>query len=110
MSKKTAAQPPRTEKPNNTDTYTHLASGIRRLNEQYGNLPFDSVFSAFMGAGGGVWGRVLQNMPNIQNARVKAINTRPANFDKDKIAEMVQTPGNTSNRFALFPLPLRRAR
>lgn len=76
---------------NNTDTWAELAKSIKRLNGQYGSIGMGSIFSAWTAAGGM---NILNNWPQIQNARVKGINTRAADYSKDQIAEMVQTPGD----------------
>ena len=75
---------------NNTDTWAELAKSIKRLNGQYGSLGMGSIFSAWTAAGGI---NLLNSWPQIQNARVKGVNTRAADFGKDEIAKMVQTPG-----------------
>lgn len=81
---------------NNTDTWAELAKSIRRLNGQYGSMGMGSIFSAWTAAGGF---NLLNSWPQIQNARIKGINTKAADYTKDQIAEMVQTPG--SNERAL---------
>lgn len=75
----------------NNDTWAELAKGIKRLNGQYGSLGMGSIFSAWTAAGGM---NFLTQWPQIQNARIKGVNTRAADFSKDEIAEMVQTPGS----------------
>lgn len=75
----------------NKDTYAELAKGIRRLNAQYGGMGIGSIFSAWTAAGGI---DLLNNWPQIQNARVKGVNTRAADYSKDEIAVMVQNPGS----------------
>lgn len=76
---------------NNTDTWAELAKSIKRLNGQYGSLGMGSIFSAWTAAGGM---NLLTSWPQIQNARVKGINTRAADYGKDEIAEMVMDPGS----------------
>lgn len=91
--KKTQESIQPTEKQNNADNYASLAQGMKQLSSEYGNLPIDSVFSAFMGAGGGkIWGTAFRGMPEIQNTRVKRINTTPADFSKDEISDMLENP------------------
>ena len=75
----------------NKDTYLELAKGIRRLNEQYGGLGMGSIFSAWTAAGGI---NLLNKWPQIQNARIKGVNTKAADYSKDQIADMVQAPGS----------------
>ena len=88
------AENPATEQ--NNDTWAELAKSIRRLNGQYGSMGMGSIFSAWTAAGGF---NLLNSWPQIQNARIKGINTKAADYTKDQIAEMVQTPG--SNERAL---------
>jgi len=73
----------------NTDTWAELAKGIKRLNGQYGSLGMGSIFSAWTAAGGM---SLFTSWPQIQNSRIKGINTRAADYTKDQIAEMVQNP------------------
>lgn len=75
----------------NTDTWAHLAQSIKSLNGQYGSLGMGSIFSAWTAAGGI---NLLNSWPQIQNARIKGVNTRAADYNKDQIAEMVQAPGS----------------
>ena len=78
------------EQQNNADSWAELAKSIKRLNGQYGSLGMGSIFSAWTAAGGI---NLLNNWPQVQNARLKGVNTRAADFTKDQIADMVQTPG-----------------
>lgn len=71
------------------DSYTALAQGISRLGQSYSDVPINDAFRAFIGAGGR---NMLLGWPDIQNRRVKNVNTRPANFSKDEIARMVENP------------------
>lgn len=81
---------------NNADTWAELAKSIKRLNGQYGSLGMGSIFSAWNAAGGM---NLLNQWPQIQNARLKGVNTRAADYSKDEIAEMVQN--TSSNERAL---------
>lgn len=67
----------------------YFARYMASLGQKYQALPMDSVYQAFMGAGG--MGYML-NWPYIQNKRVKSINSLPANFSKDDIEQMVAAP------------------
>lgn len=63
---------------------------FRGLMGNYGNLPMDAIYSA--------WGRALgywANQPNVQNARVKAINPLPADFTKEELGEFLRNPQNS---------------
>ena len=84
------AETPNTVEQNN-DTWAELAKGLRKLNGQYGSLGMGSIFSAWTAAGGI---NLLTQWPQIQNARIKGVNTRAADFNKDQIAEMVQAPSS----------------
>ena len=70
----------------NTDTWAELAKSIQRLNGQYGSLGMGSIFSAWTAAGGM---NLLNSWPQIQNARIKGVNTKAADYTKDQIVEMV---------------------
>lgn len=70
----------------NTDTWAELAKSIQRLNGQYGSLGIGSIFSAWTAAGGM---NLLNSWPQIQNARIKGVNTKAADYTKDQIVEMV---------------------
>lgn len=84
------AETPNTVEQNN-DTWAELAKGLRKLNGQYGSLGMGSIFSAWTAAGGI---NLLTQWPQIQNARIKGVNTKAADYSKDKIAEMVQAPSS----------------
>lgn len=84
------AETPNTVEQNN-DTWAELAKGIKRLNGQYGSLGMGSIFSAWTAAGGI---NLMNQWPQIQNARIKGVNTRAADYGKDEIAAMVQEPGS----------------
>lgn len=84
------AETPNTVEQNN-DTWAELAKGIKRLNGQYGSLGMGSIFSAWTAAGGI---NLMNQWPQIKNARIKGVNTRAADFGKDEIAAMVQEPGS----------------
>ena len=84
------AETPMVTEQNNPDTWAELAKSIKRLNGQYGSLGMGSIFSAWTAAGGM---SLFTSWPQIQIARIKGINTRAADFGKDEIAKMVQSPG-----------------
>lgn len=72
-------------------SFPEIFGAIRKLADEYGNLPMDSLISAFTGAFGRDYGYAGQD-PYTQNRRVKAISTRPANYSKNQIADMVKNP------------------
>lgn len=74
----------------NADSYTYLAKRMAEMGTQFKDVPFETVYRAFIGAGGA---NLMLNMPDVQNHRVRSINTMPAPYSKDQIAEMVKAPG-----------------
>ena len=93
--KKKAAQPEKAQHsaaatPENTDSYTYLAKRLAKMGQDFKDVPFEMVYRSFLGAGGA---NLMLNMPDVQNHRVRAINTLPANYSKDQIANMVKAPG-----------------
>lgn len=76
-------------KAHNADSYSALTEGMMRLNNMYGGMPFEDVYSAFVGAGGA---NMLAAWPNLQNRRVRTVNTQPAKYTKDDIEKMVGNP------------------
>ena len=84
--KKTAPEAP---KVNNLDSYNAFARHLAELRQKNGgNVPFEAAYASFLRAGG----IGFLNMPDVQNARVRQMSTRPANYTKDQIAEFVQNP------------------
>ena len=62
---------------------------FRGLMGNYADLPMDAIYSA--------WGRAMgywANQPNVQNARVKAINPLPADVTKEELGEFLRNPQN----------------
>lgn len=82
---KTAEAP----KLNNLDSYTAFARHLGELQKNSGgNVPFEAAYRSFLRAGG----MGFLNMPDVQNARVRQMNTRPADYTKDQIAKFVENP------------------
>lgn len=77
----------------NFDSYNYLGKRflgkMSGLANQYGDLPPDDVFNAYISAGGQ---NLLLAMPDIQNRRIKRINTRPADYGKNEIEAMISNP------------------
>lgn len=71
------------------NAWESFAAELQELKQNYAGLPFDSVYGAFMGAGGANW---LLNWPEIQNTRIKRINTLPGGYNKSQVEEMVAHP------------------
>lgn len=69
--------------------YPEIFGRLRTLAGEYGDLPMDTVTNAFMRASANTYTR---NNPYIQNRRVKAVNSLPVNYTKDKVAEMLTAP------------------
>lgn len=69
------------------DSYTYLARQMFNLSEKYKGASVEDVYGAFILSGGG---RLMNQWPDIQNRRVKTINSRPADYSKDDISEMVE--------------------
>lgn len=72
-------------------SFPEIFAAMRRMADEYGSLPMDKLIGAF----GNVMGysnRYIDGDPYTQNRRVKAIGTRPANYNKEQIAKMVQSP------------------
>ena len=70
-----------------TSSYAAISKRFSALAESYALLGMDHVFSAFSAAGRAFW-----NQPQIQNQRVKAISTLPADFTKDELGEFLRNP------------------
>lgn len=82
-----------TPKMNNLDSYTAFARHFNELRQQYGgNVPFEAAYRSFLRAGG----IGFLNMPDVQNARVRQMSTRPASYTKDQIAEFVEDPDESA--------------
>lgn len=71
-------------------TYDDIAKAVLHINDTYGDMPIESVISAFGAAGG--YG--FMQFPTIQNQRVKGINSKIRNFTKEQIAKMVESPAD----------------
>ena len=70
------------------NSYGSLLARMNNIIEAYGgNLSADSMASAFARAGLG-----LANMPQLQNRRVKAISSLPADFTKEEIGSFLRAP------------------
>lgn len=70
-----------------------LSEAISKANDM--GLSQDTYFEAFIRAGGM---NLLYNWPQVQNQRVKGINTRPANISKNELAEMVGNPEHSEKK------------
>ncbi|MCH5315475.1 MAG: hypothetical protein J1E81_06145 [Eubacterium sp.] len=75
----------------NHSSWKGVMERFRGLMGNYADLPMDAIYSAFGRAMGGYWA----NQPNIQNARVKAINPLPADVTKEELGEFLRNPQNS---------------
>ena len=72
-------------------TYPEIFQKMRQLSAQYGGLPADSLVAAYNAANRG-FGSMYTANPYVQNRRVKAIATRPADYSKEEVAGFVHQP------------------
>lgn len=70
-------------------SYSDIFGRFKKLSEQYGGMPMNSLMSAFSRTTGAQYYR---NDPYIQNRRVQAISSLPNEFPKNKVAEMLTSP------------------
>lgn len=68
-------------------SFPQIFNKIRELSDKYGDLPIGTLYDAF-----GLASRGFDQNPFVQNRRVKAIGTRPANYSKDQIGKFIQNP------------------
>ena len=73
-------------------SFPQIFDAMRRMASEYGNMPMDALIGAFGNVIGRGFGNYVGNDPYTQNRRVKAVGTRPANYTKNQIAEMIQAP------------------
>lgn len=71
-------------------SYHDLFKRFNELSQQYGNLPLNSLMSAF-DATMGIFGRSYSANPYVQNRRVKAISSMPKDYGKDQVAKMISS-------------------
>lgn len=75
-------------------SYPEIFSKFRELSAKYGGMPIDNLISAYNSANGIMpfGNNMYTPNPFVQNRRVKGISTRPADYTKDQVAEMVIHP------------------
>lgn len=71
-------------------TYAELFGKFRALARKYGDLSPDGMVNAYRSAFG--IGRMYTPDPYIQNRRIKGISTRPANYSKEEVGKMLESP------------------
>ena len=69
-------------------SFPEIFSAMRNMANEYANMPMDMLISAFGTALGYPY---AGTDPYTQNRRVKGISTRPANYSKKQIGEMIQS-------------------
>ena len=76
-----------------TTEYKSSWDFLRKFNaitDAYSSLGSNVIFDAFTRAGLG-----FANMPSVQNARVKAISTLPADYSKEELGEFLVNPASS---------------
>ena len=63
---------------------------MKALSEQYGGLSPEGLIQTFRTVTG--LGSLYTPNPYVQNTRVKGISTRPANYTKEQVGEMIEKP------------------
>ena len=71
------------------NSFSDIFNTMRRLQSEYGSMPMDALIGAFSKI---INYNYAGEDPYTQNRRVKSISTRPANYSKNEIAQMVQEP------------------
>lgn len=72
-------------------SFPEIFSAMRSMAEEYNAMPMEALISAFTSVFGRGYNYAGQD-PYTQNRRVKGIATRPANYTKNQIADMVENP------------------
>lgn len=73
-------------------SFPEIFGAMRSMANEYGNMPMDSLIGAFGTVFGRGFGNYVGNDPYTQNRRVKSVGTKPANYSKNEIADMIQSP------------------
>lgn len=73
-------------------SFPEIFTAMRNMANEYSSLPMDALIGAFGTALGRGGFNYAGHDPYTQNRRVKSISTRPANYSKNQIADMVQNP------------------
>lgn len=76
------------KKENKTNSYGSVVERFNKIALQYANsVPQAGIFDAFTHAGIG-----FANQPQIQNERIKAISSLPADYSKEDIGDFLRNP------------------
>ena len=70
-------------------SFPEIFNKMRSLQSEYGNMPMDALIGAFSNI---INYNYAGDDPITQNRRVKGISTKPANYSKNEIADMIQQP------------------
>lgn len=70
-------------------SFPEIFSAMRNMANEYDSLPMDALIGAFSSV---VNYNYAGYDPYTQNRRIKGISTKPANYTKNQIADMIQAP------------------
>jgi hypothetical protein len=62
---------------------------FRNLSEKYGNMPMESLVSAWSRTG---WGNAFTANPYIQNDRFRKVSSLPVDYPRTDVADMIMNP------------------
>lgn len=88
--KQDSAVQPKATQSQEQSTYAPIINRMNSIMSAYGNLPIDSLYSAF-GRASAYWA----NMPSVQNSRIKALNPLPCDFSKAELNSFLVNPQNS---------------
>lgn len=71
-------------------SYSDIFQKMASIKSKHDGMPVGSIMSAFGNTG--MMGNMYDPNPNIQNRRVKAVQTLPHEYKKDDVAEMIKDP------------------
>lgn len=74
-------------------SFSQITSKIQELSAKYDNMPMESLISAFGRTG--VTNALFDINPYVQNRRVKAISSYPANYSKTEVENMLKNVYNS---------------
>ncbi len=79
-------------------TYPEIFAKFRKLSQEYGDLPLNSLLSAYNTTTGLTVGNMYTPNPYIQNRRIKGISTRPGDYGKNEVANFLQRPDSSERQ------------
>lgn len=68
-------------------SYSKVLARWNSIVSTFGEMPIDHLYSAFANTG-----TAWRNQPQINNARIKAINTLPADYTKEQLGKFLTAP------------------